>query len=1352
MYTNNYTGKHWQLSVGYPLLQAALKALQERLASGESITSAQAGAESAKAAADSAQQQLQEIGSHKAATVADNHHLAARVQDLERAYANLSTSLATQASTRSQLDNAISDLQRALLDVADHTDMAAEELEMLMKALMGRLSMLGRHQQSASVHIKHAADGFDQSMATVSTVSTVESAAVIPNLAMAPQTSSTQPLSAIVSEANAASDVLESADRILAQAEQLLAASADAVQSQPNLAADAMTVEPEQPGAAYESQLDVSSLEHLPSQQTFSEKALEASSKLQDVPELLTPSTAQGNSQEAMSLIDRWAKQAARATLKDSIAAGPATVFIGPVAGPSQVAAVFSNLPDIPDVEAFLQSLISAGSNQAAMEHQSQSGTGSAANEQLDMPMRQWLQHWSSIQGWATKAAWLQQWAHEQHSKAAATISEAADASSRVEAQGREQVERLRSEVLSALGLVTGFAANWWEEWSGQQGLHDGIPAHGSPRKQQLIEPEAMSEPEYSGDGSGKDHGAGGNMGKQNPGNGSSNSDSQPGSGGGGGDTGGGGGGGGGKKPPPGGGGAFNPWDHFDDFSPPGGLDPFVVLPVAIAAATSLLSNLLGNTGADEVHPEQHGDTYGLSQDTTRQQPMTASNQGAALQRAAAVSEYSSRLAGSGGHVKQHKRKQHTKRSSVDPLLATMHSLGTVHDQSTSMGAVYDESGALLSLHDPALDQAILGWQHIHPEVQINASASDGRSRRSRKGKQGKQSPRMQTTALTDSAETADHIQPELSHLSWQELEDLPLPVRQEVLMLRKQVRSNHHTQRSLQQQLATLTGTLSNRDKELAESAGHIAALEAELACLRAEHRQLNGILIDEDVVGAGSGLQGKDHSSKVYLAHISKLTKDAASDRTQYAVHLSQLQAALDALQSSSAQHVAELESRLAGMVIAKGKSHMKFQSVVADLQAQLKASSDKVCELEADAEVSAGTMNQLTDRLAEAEDRNRHQQSAIQELSEELDELRRLLVQQNADYELLESELASARVSASTQASELQAHVQQLQGRAVSKEVQQQPDMIEQLQSEVKQLSTALQRLQDESAQPIHELEQQLSAAQDELLTWSTRAAALEADNQLLQQQLKSTVQGKAAAVQDITALTEELNGLRQGYDPFIATLEDELAAARAESARHVAQLEQDLELTRAGSTALESKVTALLSELQTRSLQLESDKDAAAAREADLQHQLAANAAAVGTLEAQVKELQAAKQKLLDHVQLAEQQSAQQASALEAGLQQLHEQQQAAILECKELQDRLTAQSTESAARIADLEGQVSRLQATCAQLHAQLEVVGAEGGEATAVLQHQFDGERADFVQQVNSSGIPDCDEMVNGTI
>jgi chromosome segregation ATPase len=338
--------------------------------------------------------------------------------------------------------------------------------------------------------------------------------------------------------------------------------------------------------------------------------------------------------------------------------------------------------------------------------------------------------------------------------------------------------------------------------------------------------------------------------------------------------------------------------------------------------------------------------------------------------------------------------------------------------------------------------------------------------------------------------------------ISWEELEELPLPAKQEILSLRAAVAANSQQQRMLEKQLQQIDRQLAAKEQELAASAASNSVLRAEHAAALAELHSLQGAVASTGVTDASADCSrsngiSADQLRSAFAAQIAHLTKDAAAASSAASVTITALQALLEAAQQSAADAVASLEMRLAKVTASKARVQLQLEDDIAARDAELADSKQQAVILQ----------HSLHEALAELQESQ--QQAALHE----------------GTAAQLQEALAAASAAKEQQADELQATRSRL----------------EQLEAELSARAADLACVTAHAASVGQQLQQHCSAKAE-------LQAAAAADSQ--------------AAAARISELTAELSGLKAGYGPVLLGLESELAIERTNAHQQVAQLKQRL----------------------------------------------------------------------------------------------------------------------------------------------------------------------------------------------
>jgi hypothetical protein len=808
----------------------------------------------------------------------------------------------------------------------------------------------------------------------------------------------------------------------------------------------------------------------------------------------------------------------------------------------------------------------------------------------------------------ASATAELQQTAAAAAAQAAAALEEA---KSRADGKGPGERRTWQEEVLACSGILSLISPYWWSE---ETISGTAYVAHAASAANADAEP--LVQGAYGSDGNGMDdgsgNGAGGSGRGQGPNSGNNEGAGDAGagddasSGGVGGDGGSGhgnGGGQGGSGGGKGGNGAAGsgPWDGFDQFPPPGGFDPVMLIPVALAAATAGLTSLFGTSSSSSSSGKPNVSRRSRTSANPAQREAlklfknsSSSNSGQAstsLPAASAGTEVRQREV----HGRLADRAAVTAGDVQSAVAAGASLLGPsavpVASASQADIHVWDATDHAPHLHLYAHDQPVLFLSgpettgtaaRSHVSLARGSAAPWAGAGMLQQEAPTHHSPRkagsraQPSSALVEAFSTSQQI-------TWEELEELPLAAKQEILSLRAAAAANRQQQRALQKQLQQVEQQLGVKDQELAASAAQATIWQAEHAAALAELQNLSqaaagGSCSSEAADCNKANGVSADQLRSTYAAQIAHLTKEAAAASCAATLQIAALQAQLEAQQQSAADAVASLEMRLAKTAASKAKVDLRYASDIAARDAQLADSQDQEVQL----------------------------QHALQEAMLALEDSQQELLAGQAVQEQLQQELDAAHAAKEQQAAALQAY-----------------------------------------SSRVAALEAELSAAAADLAAAKELTSKLEQQVQDSNSQTKQ-IQASAAldstqALARVAELTAELDGLKTGYVPLLQGLELELASERTKAQQQVAELQQRWVDAEAG---INTQMHLLQQQLQ------------------DARTSCAAAAAQSDSLQQQLDAMQQQQQAVVAELKLTKEASAAQVAQFKLTMQNLHQRMQQA----------------------------------------------------------------------------------------
>eukprot|EP00775_Hariotina_reticulata_P005019 gene5019-5260_t len=797
---------------------------------------------------------------------------------------------------------------------------------------------------------------------------------------------------------------------------------------------------------------------------------------------------------------------------------------------------------------------------------------------------------------------------------------------------------RKKDGEVPALSLLTLIGHNWWTTQdatdlhynrppgaSAQTGTAAASPA--APVVQEMFGGEGNGVGGGPGQGGGSTRGSGsggGSSSGKGDGAGDPPDDDDGGSNGGGGNHDGhsGDGGPGGS---PGGRGGGDAWDGFNHFPPTGGLDPVVLLPLAFAVAAAALQTLLDSK-------QQAGGTDGASggrpgsMSATKHEMPLIKEQGSGSQNMSAgetaLQESVSLACTKGGtrpgvglHLGRHMLMQHNSSALHQwldlPLSQNSRQAAGPHVGYVPVRSDDDDYDLRHYAHDPALDQPIVALDAVVHSAA--ACEADGADAAAAGNAAAYHVPVAGTPDVPRHGVAVFHTN---QRITWDELEELPLLARQEILSLRAAVANNTHVQLALQKQVHELQQLLAAKELDLARASATNMQLTSELQAAVAA----TGADSSVQPASAGGSERAAEESvashperlRSTYGLHIRQLAEAAAVARSEAGQQVSALQVQLAAHQAAATAKVTELEWRLAKLGVSKAAVQERLQSNIAQLEVQLAAAQHGAVQLH---ETAACKDKQLQD---------------LQQLLQEA-----------------EQEAADVRLVSTTLQAQLDKQVSHCE--AVGAQTQHQ---LQDACKQVLELSTELSACK-------------VSLADAEACSVNLRTDAERALAELSSVQMQAE-HDRATAARQLTDLVQELTEVRSGYTNVITNLEAELAVERDNAVIHITESRQqlaaiELELQTQRHTAqqqLQNALDALFNaesaaKVSEAALQLRcaAERDKAAHLEAELQH--CDNEKA--KLQSMCGQLQSSYE-LLQHQHLKAQHGAQQLEAYLSGFKQ------------------------------------------------------------------------------------------------
>jgi chromosome segregation ATPase len=471
-------------------------------------------------------------------------------------------------------------------------------------------------------------------------------------------------------------------------------------------------------------------------------------------------------------------------------------------------------------------------------------------------------------------------------------------------------------------------------------------------------------------------------------------------------------------------------------------------------------------------------------------------------------------------------------------------------------------------VHDPTLDQPVVALEDV---AQSSAACEAGTADAAETGGSPYHAPCCGTSYLPGHGLAVFHTN---QHVTWDQLEELPLLARQEILSLRAAVAKNSHVQLALHKEVQELQQQLAAKELDLAAASATNMQLTAELQAAvaaagydRAEQQQLTPADGGADRGSAESGVAShQERLRAAYFRHIRQLAEAAAVGRRESAQQVSALQMQLAANQTAAAVQVHELEMRLAKLGLSKASLQERLQLNIAQLEAEVLT-----------AQQGAGQL---------------HEAAACKD--KQLQEMQQLL--QAAQQEVADLRVASTALQV----------------------------QLDQQASHHEALKAQYQHQLEDACKQVPDLASELAACKASLADAQAccNNMRIHADGALaeLSSMQLQTEHDRAAATRQLTDLAQELAGVRSGYTSVITNLEAELALERDSAVQHTTESRQqleamELELQTQRHTAQQQLETALAAlstaELAARStqdvlqLQCTTRQEKAAALEAELQ---------------------------------------------------------------------------------------------------------------------------------------------------
>lgn len=701
-------------------------------------------------------------------------------------------------------------------EVQEKVEMVEEELRLLAEALSGQLK---RAEQRAWGGTAEAAAG------AAGAAGAVESASSLMAEADAILSSAEQLLSAAEAPGESVAERLIWVNRTADAISQVVQSSAAAAAAQPPLSAEVEE-------AVQVSAADADAQPPLPPEDEEAVASVFGSTP--DVPDIQPFLLGLIKSSEDQA--DQVAQMAAAAVPSDA------------EAGPSDVAA---DIQEAASEEAAAQeaaaweaaSEVTAGQEAAAWEAAvqeaaaepaaAQEAAARSAAEPKDAPVTLWLRYWSAAPGFDTKAAWLQDWARAQMADNRVQPGAQPFKSFDIGPDGKKVVKELKEKVLAAFTFVVGLSDNLWPDEADNEAEKAGGRGGSSAGEATQVQAEFGADGSgMQGGGAGDDGGAGKGKGGSGGGSGGSGSggsqpgDESAGSGGDGGDgepPGGDGGSGGGNGGP----GGPDPWDGFDRFPPEGGMDPAVVLPLAVAAAVSLAATLVSGS--------------------KRAAQSTAVSTRAATPVGAVLALLPGATAAEAQAAEGRQQQQREQASSATKALlpASARGVSTAYDAGKVEFVVAPRQpligGGLevLIAADEALHLAQISeispdlvHEHVvesedggHADVAaLSWAAAKRNAARMSQSMGGGSAGGMGDVLLPD-------LDPSrLQHMDWAQLDKLPEHAQRELLALRSEVQAGRWERREMRRRMRQLEALLEERESQLEASYSKEAAVQGAL------------------------------------------------------------------------------------------------------------------------------------------------------------------------------------------------------------------------------------------------------------------------------------------------------------------------------------------------------------------------------------------------------------------------------------------------------------------------------------------------------------------------------------------
>lgn len=989
--------------------------------------------------------------------------------------------------------------------------------------------------------------------------------------------------------------------------------------------------------------------------------------------------------------------------------------------------------------------------------------------------------------------------------RAAATAAEAArtigEAKSRVDGKAPGEQRTWQEEVLACSGILSLISPYWWSEET-IAGTGTAAGHAGATPTAAAVDAEPLLQGAYGSDGSGMDDGGGGG-GSGGPGHGGSSNSSGDGSSGGedgssGGSSGGHGAGrgdGSGGGDGGGGGSSGTPWDGFDQFPPSGGFDPVMLVPIALAAATAGLSSLFGSStsqGTAQARRRSRSSAHPAHREALKQLKNSSSKDSCSAATTSSPQEqlmlHSGQKAAGRPHAAVTAADMQSAAAAGVPLLGPG---PVVLPHAATVAADGDYLTYTPFLHVHAQGEPVLAW--AGPEAaQAGSIICAAVSSTVAAGPDGSLTVGMQQQAAPSPGRRrpASSIPAALpfstsQQISWEELEELPLQAKQEILSLRSVVTANKQQQRALHKQLQQVEQHLAQKEQELAESAAQHIVLQAEAAAALSALQACKGNTAAADSHAAQaapdcsvrSGGVSADQLHSTFAAQIAHLTKEAAAASSAAALQVAALQAQLDSSQQSAADAVSMLEMRLSKVTASKARVQLQFENDIAARDAELAESHRQAAQLQASLQEAIEALQETQQQVAAEQAAQLQLQDALAAAADAREQLAQELQDSTCLAAAQQAAAAADSVAAAARIAELQAEVSGLKAGygpvLLGLEVELATE-----RANAHQLVAALKQRFADAESGIHSqmqrLQQQLHEAEASCAAASTRSDCLQGDLAAMQQKQNTLLAqlefAKAASAAQVSQLEASMRALEQqlaqtqaaaeeagasdaaaaaaaqqldGSQARVEQLQAQLEAGRTEARERISSLEQQIDQLKqqqlaeaaAAGHQLEMLCSTNKQQLDNAHATLESERAAAQQRletlAAELESVHSGYTAFVAQLESELaaersfsrRQVSEVKEQLLAaHAELG---------TLQQQLQQL-EADKAALLQANSEQQQAAAEE------LAAVRAQEEEAEQRCRYLEAELAAATAEEAEEVAVLRQTLEKQRGEMAAQVSS--------------